>query len=249
MAELQEYNLIFDDDGWCMCPNQGCKYASRGLRFRGWRNEASARRHFNRHHEGKLHVGRATLPKVTVEQRREQMRRASQAYRDKELINRRRANIAKEAERRFPDKGGFPEEGRCAPIHLLPPACRASMLVHVHRVGLLEVATLNTYHALNELGCQMRQFRKSVLLRLHPDKLAGGSEEERQAAEVAFKEISPKLNHGIFWYQTAELRVAREYQAWVAKFASPVDNGHRRREFLEAHEEQIRTPGWWDSPK
>ena len=34
---------------------------------------------------------------------------------------------------------------------------------------------LHTYNALNELGRQMRRFRKSVLLRLHPDKLAGAS--------------------------------------------------------------------------
>ncbi|KAK9819290.1 hypothetical protein WJX74_001511, partial [Apatococcus lobatus] len=95
----------------------------------------------------------------------------------------------------------------------------------------------------------MKHFRKRLLLRLHPDKLAGACEDERQAAESseAFKEISPKLQQGIFWYQTAELRAAREYQAWVAQFASPVDNGHKRREFCEAHEEQIRTPGWWDS--
>ena len=86
------------------------------------------------------------------------------------------------------------------------------MLVHGHRVGLLDVASLSTYHALNELGHQMRQFRKSLLLRLHPDKLAGASEEERQAGEEAFKEISPKLNQAIFWFQTAELRAAREYQ-------------------------------------
>ena len=228
-----------------MCPVQGCKYSSHGLRFRGWSNEASARRHFTRHHEGKLHVGRATLPRVTKEQRRDQMRKASQAYRDRELINRRRANVAKEAERRFPDKGGFQEEGRRAPIHLLPPACRASMLVHGHRVGLLELTSLGSYHALNELGHQMRQFRKRMLLRLHPDKLAGASEEERKAAEEAFKEIFQKLEQGMLWYQTEELRAAREYQGWVARHASPVENGHKRREFVvEAHEEQIRAPGW-----
>ena len=83
MAETAEYNLTYDDDGWCMCPVQGCKFASPGLRFRGWSNGASAQRHFNRHHEGKLHVGLARLPRVTKEQRREQMRRASQAYRDR----------------------------------------------------------------------------------------------------------------------------------------------------------------------
>ena len=248
MAEMTEYDLTFDDQGWSVCPVQGCKYSSHNLRFRGWSNGASARRHFTRHHEGKLHVGRATLPRVTKEQRRDQMRKASQAYRDRELINRRRANVAREAERRFPDKGGFSEEGRRAPIHHLPPACRSSMLVHGHRVGLLEVASLGTYHALNELGHQMRQFRKSVLLRLHPDKLGDASEEERQAAEEAFKEISPKLDQGIFWYQTAELRAAREYQNWVAKYASPVDNGHERTEFIKAHEELIRGPGWWDRP-
>ena len=170
MAEMTEHNLTFDDEGWSMCPVQGCKYSSHGLRFRGWSNEASARRHFTRHHEGKLHVGRAILPKVTREQRRDQMRKASQAYRDRELIKRRRANVAREAKRRFPDKAGFVDEGRRAPIHLLPAACRASMLVHAHRVGLLDVASLSTYHALNELGRQMRQFRKSLLLRLHPDK-------------------------------------------------------------------------------
>ena len=177
------------------------------------------------------------------------MRKASQAFRDRELIKRRRANVAKEVERCFPDKAGFVDEGRRAPIHLLPPGCRASMLVHGHRVGLLGVASLSTYHALGELGRQMKHFRKRLLLRLHPDKLAGACEDERQAAESseAFKEISPKLQQGIFWYQTAELRAAREYQAWVAQFASPVDNGHKRREFCEAHEEQIRTPGWWDS--
>ena len=122
------------------------------------------------------------------------------------------------------------------------------MLVHGHRVGLLEVANLNTCNAINQLGHQMLQFRKSVLLRLHPDKLAGASEEERQAAEEAFKEISPKLNQGVFWFKTAELRAAREYQGWVTKHASPKDNGHMRTEFVEAHEERIKTPGWWDSP-
>ena len=152
----------------------------------------------------------------------------------------------REAERRFPDKAGFAEEGRRAPIHLLPPACRASMLVHGHRLGLLEVASLHTYNALNEMGHQMRRFRKSVLLRLHPDKLAGASEEERKAAEEAFKEISPKLERGMLWLQTEELRAAREYQGWVARHASPVENGHKRREFVEAHEERIRAPGWWD---
>ncbi len=247
MAEMTEYKLTHDDEGWCMCPVPGCKYSSQGLHFRGWSNEASARRHFNRHHEGKLHAGRAALPRVTKEKRRDQMRKASQAYRDRELIQRRRVKVAREAERRFPDKGGFQEEGRRAPIHLLPPACRASMLVHGHRVRLLELTSLGSYHALNELGHQMRRFRKSVLLRLHPDKLAGASEEERRAAEEAFKEISPKLNQGIFWFQTAELRAAREYQGWITKFASPVDNGHKRTEFLEAHEELIRKPGWWDS--
>ncbi|KAK9825316.1 hypothetical protein WJX74_008595 [Apatococcus lobatus] len=163
-----------------------------------------------------------------------------------ELIKRRRANVAKEAERRFPDKARFVDEGRRAPIHLLPAACRTSMLVHGHRVGLLDVASLNTYYALNELGHQMR---KSLLLLLHPNKLAGASEEERQAAEEAFKEISPKLNQGMFWFQTAELRAAREYQGWVTRFASPVDNGHKRREYAQAHEEWIKTPGWWDSPE
>ena len=246
MAQMTEYILTFDNQGWCACPVQGCKYSARSLRFRGWSNEASARRHFTRHHEGKLHVGRATLPKVTKEQRRGQMRKASQAYRERELIKRQRANVAKEAERRFPDKAGFADEGRRAPIHLLPAACRASMLVHGHRVGLLDVASLSTYHALNELGRQMRQFRKSLLLRLLPDKLAGASEEERQAAEEAFKEISPKLNQAIFWFQTAELRAAREYQGWVTKFASAVDNDHKRKEYLEDHEEHIKTPGWWD---
>ncbi len=231
-----------------MCPVQGCKYSTHGLRFRGWSNEASARRHFNRHHEGKLHAGCAALPRVTEEQRKAQMRRASQAFRDRELIKRRRANVSRMAERRFPDKAGFVEEGRRAPVLLLPPGCRASMLVHGHRVGLLEVASLGTYHALNELGRQMRQFRKSVLLRLHPDKLAGAGEEERWAAEEAFKEISPKLQQGIFWYQTAELRAARAYQAWVTTHASPVDNGHKRREYARAHEEWIKTPGLWDNP-
>ncbi|KAK9833704.1 hypothetical protein WJX74_003231 [Apatococcus lobatus] len=223
-----------------MCPVAASKYSSHGLRFRGWSNEASARRHFNRHHEGKLHAGRAALPRVTMEQRKAQMRKASQAYRDRKLIKRRRANVARMAERRFPDKAGFLEEGRRAPILQLPPGCRASMLVHGHRVGLLEVVSLGTYHALNEVGHQMRQFRRSVLLRLHPDKLGSASEEERQAAEEAFKEISPKLQQGIFWYQTAELRAAREYQGWVTKYASPVDNGHKRNEFIRAHEELIR---------
>ncbi len=250
MAEVTAYNLTFDDDeGWCLCPVEGCSYSTPGLRFRGWNNEASARRHFSRHHEGKLHVGRATLPRVTREQRKEQMRMASQAYRDRELIKRRRANVAREAERHFPDKAGHVDEGRRAPIHLLPLACRASMLVHGHRVGLLDLASLGTYHSLDELSHQMRQFRKKVLLRLHPDKLFDASEEERQAAEEAFKEISPKLEQGTFWFQTAELRAAREYQGWVAQHASPADNGHKRREYMEAHEERIKTPGWWDSPE
>ena len=249
MAEMTDYDLTFDDQGWSVCPVQGCKYSSHNLRFRGWSSEASARRHFNRHHAGKLHAGRAALPRATMEQRNAQMRKASQAYRDRELIKKRRANVVREAERRFPDKAGYVKEGRHTSIHLLPLGCRASMLVHGHRVGLLEVASLGTYHALNELGRQMQQFRKRVLLRLHPDKLAGASEEERQAAEETFKVISPKLQQGIFWYQTAELRAAREYQDWVAKYASPVDNGHKRTEFIEAHEENIKTPGWWDNPK
>ncbi|KAK9830664.1 hypothetical protein WJX74_001424 [Apatococcus lobatus] len=232
-----------------MCPVKGCKYATHGLRFKGWSNEASARRHFNRHHEGKLHAGRAALPRATMEQRKAQMRKASQAYRDRELIKRRKANVARMAERRFPDKDGYVDEGRRTPVHLLPLRCRASMLVHGHRVGLLEVASLETYHALKELGRQMQQFRKMVLLRLHPDKLAGASKEERQAAEEAFKDISPKLQQGTFWYQRAELRAAREYQGWVAKHASPVDNGKKRREYSEAHEEHIKTPGWWDNPE
>lgn len=248
MADHTEYHLTFDDDeGWCLCPVEGCSYSTPGLRFRGWNNGASARRHFNRHHEGKLHVGRATLPEVSREQRRDQMRKASQAYRDRELIKRRRANVAREAERRFPNKGGHVDEGRRAPIHLLPPACRASMLVHGHRVGLLDLASLGTSQALDGLGRQMQHFRKKVLLRLHPDKLFDASEEERQAAEEAFKEISPKLKQGTFWYQRPELRAAREYQGWVAQYASPVDNGQKRREYVDSLEEQIRTPGWWDS--
>ena len=101
MAKAMECNLTFDDEGWCMCPVATCKYSSPGLRFRGWSNGASAQRHFNRHHEGKLHVGLARLPRVTKEQRREQMHRASQAYRDRELMKRRRADVAKEAERRL----------------------------------------------------------------------------------------------------------------------------------------------------
>ena len=54
----------------------------------------------------------------------------------------------------------------------------------------------------------MQPFRKSMLLRLHPGKLAGASGNKRRAAEKAYRESSLGLHCGIFGSQTAELCAA-----------------------------------------
>lgn len=161
------------------------------------------------------------------------MRRASQAYRDRHRSRGRGPMSQRWWRGASPAR--FIVEGRRTPIHLLPPACCASMLVHGHRVGRLDVTGLNTYHAIGELGRQMQQFRKRVLLRLHPDKLAGANEEDRRGAEQAFKEISLKLNQGV-WFPTSELRTPHKYQGWIAQL--------RPQSIMATREESPWKPMW-----
>lgn len=90
-AQAAERYLNFNKDGGGggVCPVQDCKKFTVRLCLGGWSIAASARHHFNRSHAGKLHAGRATLPRASKEQRRQQVRRASQAYRDREYTSKR----------------------------------------------------------------------------------------------------------------------------------------------------------------
>ena len=156
------------------------------------------RRHFDRSRSSKLHGARATLPRVTKEQRRLHMRRASHAYRDRALFNRRKAKVIRESLWRFLDKPGH------ANVMLtcrLPSACRASILEPGHQMGLVSLDPLDSWQALYVLSRKAHNSRTKVLLRLHPDKLASVSMEECPASEEAFKKMHRKMQQGVFWFQ------------------------------------------------
>lgn len=110
---------------------------------------------------------------------------------------------------------------------------------------LLSLEMLAGWQTLDALNRQAHTFRNRVLLRLHPNKLADVSAEERLVSEEAFKWISPKTAGGHHQIPGRYAQGGTGYLSRVVLHVTPIDRSQESKKVVESHEARSRAPGWW----